>query len=340
LTLAFLASAAMRPAAQTKALTVRGDRFLVDGQEKFLLFVSYFDALRLASAGGDVGADLEYIRSLGYDGVRILPNWFKYCAREGSPEEFPGDGLFSTTAIQEPQWAAFKSILDAASARGLLVDVTFTRETITGRQNGVAIEAYRDQIAEVARRLKDDAAAGGYRHVFFDLQNEYDNNGVTIDEIRDVIVPAVRKADPLRLLTASTSGGRHALAGEAVTTAGLDFAGVHSDRSGSSWCMEPTIAGAIDQAKRAMGSRLRPVQLQEPKPFSFACGNPKQEHDASVERHVEAAVNAKRLGAAAWTFHTRTTFDLAAGRYQTKIAGSSEAKALAAVAAAVGGKVQ
>ena len=53
--------------------------FNVNGVNKFLLFVSYFDAMRRAHEDGEAATlldrDLAYIRGQGFDGIRIFTNW-------------------------------------------------------------------------------------------------------------------------------------------------------------------------------------------------------------------------------------------------------------------------
>ena len=53
----------------------------------------------------------------------------------------------------------------------------------------------------------------------------------------------------------------------------------------------------------------QPVYLQEPMPASTACQN--QVVDRDMTHFAQALESARRSGAAAWTFHTRTAFDLA-----------------------------
>jgi hypothetical protein len=333
--------AAGRADAQT--LTVEGDHFAVDGRSRFLLFVSFYDAMRLAETGADLAADLGYLKDVGYDGIRIFPNWFKYCA--SGEEQFAGDALFTVDGrIQESRWALFERILDAAAEQRLVVDVSFTSETIAGddeggfqlgRSGGPTLASYRDQIVAVATRLRDHPRGGGYRHVFFDLQNEFDNNGVDLAEHIAAMADAVRAVDPLRVVTASTGSGSHVLAGQATRQAGLHFAGVHPQRFARDWWTAEAIEGAIRQAQAGMGQPYLPVHLQEPRPFSTICGKGASSADPVLDHHAAAASHAKLYGAAAWTFHTRTTFDLAMGRYETTVKGTAEETALRNVVTAV-----
>src|SRR5262245_17341856 len=57
--------------AGAQTLSVQGDRLLVDGAPKFIVFTSYFGAM----AAANVPADVKYIRSKGFDGIRIWPNF-------------------------------------------------------------------------------------------------------------------------------------------------------------------------------------------------------------------------------------------------------------------------
>jgi hypothetical protein len=64
--------------AAAQSVAVEGDHFVVDRHDgkgprpKFLLFVSYFDALRAS----DLAGDLDYIANrMQFDGVRVLVNW-------------------------------------------------------------------------------------------------------------------------------------------------------------------------------------------------------------------------------------------------------------------------
>jgi hypothetical protein len=306
---------------QCSPLEVEGDHFTGNGVPRFLLFVSYYDAMRRSNAGGtntgDLDTDFQYLKDHGYDGIRILPNWLHYaqygCGTHGAAD----DGLFTATgALREEQWPVFKRVLDRAAANGVLVDVTFTRETVTGTYSGVSVANYRAQIVEVARRLR---ITPGYDHVLFDLQNEYPDKELTLADIQS-IATAVRDEDPSRLLTVSTGGGQAALAATTAVSAGLDLVATHTVRSASDWYTNETSAD-VTNAQAAMGSPHRPVYLQEPMPFSAFEGCT-QAHDSTLTHHRTAAGTAKIAGAAAWTFHTRLTFDLASSSYVAKLAGA------------------
>jgi hypothetical protein len=297
-------------------LGIENDHFTVDGVQKFLLFISYFDAIRADPA--DLERDFKFIKSNGFDGIRVFPNWWKQYGCGGAG--YADDGLFTSASdLNTDRGKQFLNVLDEAAANGLLVDVTFTRGTIDRNWDdpnadiGITVAEYQAQIVAVTRLLNN-----AYPHVLFDVENEYDDNGtgLTDEEVKQ-IRDAIKKTDARRLVTISTAGGNDLEAGEIARSANLDIVASHPSRSGNWWAEE--IVSAIDAGRDGQkGPPYRPIYLQEPNAFDVFDGKDprcaKQIHDILVARHLEAAENAKRNGAAAYTFHTRTTFDLSGGK--------------------------
>lgn len=262
------------------ALSVSGTHFRVGDHAKFLLFISYFDAMRRADAAPDgLDADFAFFRGK-VDGIRVFANWLAY----GCPPTPATDTLFDLSGVDERRWPSLQRVLDKAAAYGLLVDVTFDRDSVH-RRGGMGQQAYVRALADVTRRLK-----GAYPHVFFDLQNEWDNRGahaITEAELREAAA-AVHREDPDRLITAS---------GTFVKDAGLDFAAIHDPRD-AHWFEEAHYREALVAGTATL--------FQEPKSFSAFC--PGQDKDDTPGRHAAAAANARRAGGGGWTFHTRTSF--------------------------------
>ena len=76
--------------ARAQTLAVQGNHFAIDGQGKFLLFASYFDAMHASSQTLDT--DFQYLREKGFDGIRIFPNWAQGLRRAGrGPGVLHGD---------------------------------------------------------------------------------------------------------------------------------------------------------------------------------------------------------------------------------------------------------
>lgn len=334
LVLSLLASPAL---AQT--LGIQGTRFTVDGQQRFLTFVSLFDAVR--EANGDLQQDLNYIQSHHYDGIRIFPTWWgQYGCGQGLPAAGT-DGLFvadggstangSTVVINSAAWSRFINVLNAASARGMLVDVSFSVESIA--PGNVDPASFGARIADV-----EDLIKGQYRNVFFDLQNEFNDHFPGTDADRKervrLIAEAVRAKDdavgaPRRLLMASTTDGNYTLAGQVAAYANLDIVGLHPTRTTH---YQNDVAYEIATAL-ANASGSRPVYVQEPMPLTrFNPGSCGTGVDPDPDHAREAVVATyqsweQEAGGAAYTLHSRSSFDLKGGPYQGRMS-SNEVTAL------------
>jgi len=308
--------------ARAQTLGIDGAQFTVDGRPRFLLFVSYFDGLRRANAdggNGDLDTDFAYLKRAGFDGIRLLVNWQYDC---GSGPADQGQKLFAADGtINEPMWPVFVRVLERAASHGLLVDVTFNRDTY---DTAISVDAYRTAIADVAKRL---LAAGGHRHALFDVQNEYPIHGLTAADVHGILA-AVKAVDPVRIVTASGGGG------DMVDDPAMDIVAYH-DRRDDDWHQASASRGQLDEIRRTV-SAGKPVYLQEPMPFRKfhpACGHGEWPRPGSARR---AANHARQHGAAAWTFHTRQSFDLRSGSLLEILTDDPEQKAeLESIAAAV-----
>jgi hypothetical protein len=310
---------------RAQTLGIDGTRFTIDGRPGFLLFVSYFDGLRRAAADkgtGDVDTDFAYLKRAGFDGLRLMVNWQYPCG--GGPADdqklLTGDG-----SINEPMWPVFIRFLDRAAAHGLVVDVTFTRDTF---EPAIPIDGYQKGLASVAARLR---GAGGYRHALFDIQNEYPIHGLTPDDVRRILT-AVREADPARIVTASGGGG------DILDAPGMSVVAYHDPRE-DDWAEVATARRQLDAVRAQTGNKTgnKPIYLQEPMPFRKfhpECGHSEWPRAGSARRAARAA---REAGAAAWTFHTRQSFDLRSRTLVEILEGDPEQKTeLEAISAAVG----
>ena len=123
--------------ARAQTLAVQGDHFAVNGQGKFLLFASYFDAMHASSQTLDI--DFQYLREKGFDGIRIFPNWAQGCgARVAAPGFYTATGLVPAS---DPLWTRFIDILnradgitfDEAAAAGESFELDGRRIPVIGR---------------------------------------------------------------------------------------------------------------------------------------------------------------------------------------------------------------
>lgn len=310
------------------AIAVDRDHFTIDRGDgtgphaKFLTFISYFDGMRAVDRDGD----LDYIaNALHLDGIRVMANWWEY-ADATCPERrtdtlidsrgnIRGDG----TTLRGPA-LALKNLILAAGARGLIVDVTFTRETVAN----LSIDDYVKGVTRAAQLFV------GQRNVLFDLQNEWEVNGLTqADVVR--LRNAVHGVDPSRLVVASTGSERHtggtSVQLGAVAKANLSAAAYHGDRD-SRW---ETRVGADVDALRSSG---KPVYLQEPQAWNSGLRicravEPTTKTADGTAAHFIAAITAARAhGGAAFTFHTRQSFVLKSTSLKTAIQSNAREKTL------------
>ncbi len=279
-------------------LEIQGTQFLIDGREAFPVFASYFEVMRADLE--TVKSDLAYLRSRGFSGVRIFPQWRR-------PEQDPGDTLLDAAGAirSQSRWNHFAGVLLEAGSCDLLVDVTFNRESLPG----FSVDAYRRGIAEVARRLKGMAP-----HVLFDLQNErnhpvHEAMAFSTGEVTG-LRNGVKAADAGRILMMSTMGEPEESVALALA-ASLDVVAFHESQS-AGW-YEHT-AERVQSLRRAG----RPVYLQEgarAPDRGVSC----TASGVSLNPWVRAVQIARKAGAAAWTFHTHAGFDLGLRRFQDAI---------------------
>lgn len=286
----------------TPRIGISGDSFTINRQPRFLVLISYFDAMRASEE--TLGIDFQYLREHGFDGIRIFPNWWDF--RGGIA--FGGDTLMNDKGqLRLKQVATLQRVLELAARRSLIVDVSFAYETVEGLSelradhvgrpqgelpvNQVHLDAYERGLAFLTGALH------GYEHVFFDIQNEYNGRVTHLgdDDVRRLRA-AIQQADPNRLVTASLANeiGPEEVARRSNET-GVDIVGWHESRN-------PWQFDAMDAlVRRAKGETAKPIYMGEPAIL---------EGGMTVESFVTAIAKAKAGGAAAWTFHTRQGFDL------------------------------
>jgi len=260
---------------------------------KFTILFSYFDAMDASNLSGD----LDYLKSKGIDGIRIFPNWWDY--------QGPGNFVFSDSAlmssngnIKNDRLSRLEQILDAASSRGMLVDITFTRDTVDGpcNQAGNSImceEEYKKGVTSVANTIK------GRNKIIIDLQNEAEgNNPITkldpthIKNLADR-VRATGITSPL-----SVSYGTSVSEGlSAANEFGLDINNFHLANTSNFNTYINNISGA--------GASSKEVYLGEPYNTSFI-----DREGATATDIINRAKEAKKAGVSVWTFHTSAGFQL------------------------------
>jgi hypothetical protein len=89
----------------------------------------------------------------------------------------------------------------------------------------------------------------------------------------------------------------------------MDVVAYHDSRE-DDWSEPAAAARQLESVRRKTGPAEKPIYLQEPMPFRKFhpdCGHSEWPRAGAARR---AAAHARQNGAAAWTFHTRQSFDL------------------------------
>jgi hypothetical protein len=275
-----------RAAAQA-TLAVEGDHFTVNNQPRFLTFISYFDGLDSVNSG----SDFQYLHAMGFDGVRVFPNWWTVAG-----SEWAGDTLIRSDGSLDPDTVArFHGFLSSAEANGLVVDMSFSAETVSTSPSGPPTLTMGALLVGLQRAAAEFA---GHHNVLFDLQNESDINrplqipagnrqGFSVEELTQMR-NAVKGGDPRRIVTASATGDVRLVPWRALGS-GQDVVAWHDARA-SSFAADTTPSA---QLLRAGGI---PVYFQEP---------PKADdiHVGNADLFRAAIASAKAQGAAAWCYH-------------------------------------
>lgn len=284
LLLILLALAGFVSEARAQKLSVQGDRFAIDGTPKFLVFMSFFGAM----GAPNIAQDLHFLKSMGFDGVRIWPNL------DTGPQLMNGDG-----SLRPEQLSHLKLILDKARDERMIVDVTFTYEHISGMTPATALTG----IVNATNELRS------YDNILFDIQNErnvLDRRRMSEDEVVR-IYRAIKAADPNRIATASNSIGEEEgpqFAADFTRRLGLDVVALHESRR-SYWYTLSFLQGAVSTMKQYG----KPAYLQEPN----STRDNWYEANDRAEYYLQAVLNAKLAGAAAWCFHTQVGVDFRDG---------------------------
>src|SRR5262249_2276639 len=152
-------------------------------------------------------------RDLGFDGIRVFPNWWVYdaaqspCPRPGDDTLFAADGRVRGDLADgrlAGRLEALVRLIRAAGAQGLVVDLAVTRERGPGGGGrGLVVDraCTREavpgdmRVAAYQRALQRTAfLLRAYRHVLSDVQNERDEHDTPFMFLSDAEVRAIRDA--------------------------------------------------------------------------------------------------------------------------------------------------
>lgn len=296
-------------------LTIDGDTFEINGTPTFLVIASYFDAIHGDLA--EIDDDFADLAADGFNGVRILPNWFRMTGNPDSATRYMAqDTLFDKDGnLRSGTLNHLLDVLDAAKDHGLIVDLTFTVETVvdcpldncTSGTSALTFAEYKSAIQAITTTLANGGSA--YKHVMFDVQNEYDNpgnqpNDRTMDEDDiDELVEAVHAIDANRIAFASLGFGiGPSDAATMANNAEVDVAPLHEFRE-CDWGNDSD--SRVDTME---GITAVPIYFQESP--RYRTGTTDTSAWFSSAQLAKSLYEAKQAGAAAWNFHTRSSMNL------------------------------
>lgn len=279
-----LLAALLAGSATATELTVRGDRFCLDGKPVFLLGCSYYAAL--GAPDDIVRRDLDEMRRLGFNWVRLWATWAAF-DNDVSAVDREGRG-------REPFLARLRQIVIGCDRRGMAVDVTLSRGNgVTGPPRLGSMEAHRRAVETIVTALKSS------RNWYLDLSNERnirDKRFAGYDELKE-LRDAVKALDPDRLVTASFSGDipREQLR-EYLSVVRADFIAPHRPRNATSPVETEAKTREYLATMKTLG-RIVPVHYQEPFRRGFGKWQP------TADEFLADLRGARTGGAAGWCFH-------------------------------------
>jgi len=266
------------------ALGSRGDRFTINGKETFLLGISYYAGL--GAPDGILGDDLERIKSLGFNWVRV---WATWAAFDRDVSAVDADGNARAAGMQ-----ALARLLQECDRRGLIVDLTLSRSNgITGPKRLQSLEAHKRAVTTLVKEFK------GQRNWYLDLGNERsikDARFVSFDDLR-TLRQLVKQLDPDRLVTASSAGDIPLEDMKAyLVDVGVDFLAPHRPRDSKSAKQTEAKTRAYLRGMKDLG-KVAPLHYQEPFRRGFG------KFDPTLDDFVLDLEGARKGGAAGWCFH-------------------------------------
>ncbi|MCO5053764.1 MAG: serine hydrolase [Verrucomicrobiae bacterium] len=268
-------------------LGLRGERFTINDQPRFLYGISFYGAL--AAPENNLRADLDDMQRLGFNWLRVWANWQAFGAAASAVDD-QGQPIAAT--MQKLKW-----LVAECDRRGLIVDVSISRGD--GKRETsplLTLEAHRRAVESLTMALRP------WQNWYLDLSNERNVPDARFTSVADlrILRDAAKQLDPTLLITASHAEDiSSAQLEQYLQTAQLDLLTPHRPRRATSPDQTATTTKQLQTWMRKI-SRMVPVHYQEPFRRGFGNWNPQAE---DFVRDLEAALNS---GAAGWCFHNGT----------------------------------
>jgi len=275
-------SASVRHSTQ---LGIKGGKFTINGELKFLLGISYYGAL--GAPKEFILKDLDDIQRYGFNWLRVWATWAAF-GEDVSAVDAEGNP-------REPFLSKLRWFVEECDKRGLIVDVTISRGNgIVGPKRLQTLEAHARAVRAIVQALR------AYQNWYLDLGNErniQDSRFVSFDELK-ALREEVKRIDPKRLVTASHAGdvSQNELR-DYILTVQVDFVAIHRPRNPQS---PKQTAERTRQLVKWMGElgQIVPIHFQEPFRRGFTRG-----WEPTAEDFLTDLKGAIEGGAAGWCFH-------------------------------------
>lgn len=274
---------------------VEGNKFNFYGVRKFYTLFSYFDALRAMY----LEEDLDYINNFGFEGIRIMLNWFW--------NECPSPTIFDLHGnVNQNKLDKLYTVLAESEERKMIVDISFyiPNHNYSSPSDGSSMEysSFLSGIKSILTSLKEwynDGSLSG--EWIFDLGNEHNSfDGWTesyIQELSLIIRNYFGNSFPF---SASTTGSDYFTPCTISRSEGTNVIAHHftTDRLQTIYCVEDSeykISNMIDN------SDGKPVYMQQPQRISTI---------DSLQYFIMDYYATVTAGGAAWCFHTPASYVL------------------------------
>jgi hypothetical protein len=261
--------------------------FTIDGRRTFLLGISYYGAL--GARDEFIAKDLDDMHRDGFNWIRVWATWAAFTNNVSAVDTNGGP--------REPFLTKLENLVRECDRRGMIVDVTFSRENgTTGGPRLQRIEQHERAVRTIAERLRP------LRNWYLDLGNERnirDARHVPFEDLKR-LREVVREIDPKRLVTASHSSDDESFAADIekyLRDVKVDFLSQHRPR-GQGTAQQTAAATKLYLARMQTIGITVPVHYDEPFRRGYTRG-----WEPTADDFLHDLRGAIDSGAAGWCFH-------------------------------------
>ena len=303
-----IASATTSPGTVNGSLSFNSSgKAVLNGTQKFLLAVSYFDYLNWHSS------DIDLLAARGFNTIRVFSTWIPsihgatraVCAAAGT--------------LQATQRNTMQALIDYAKTKNMIVDMVLLDEDTDFL---IVNDANRQTcITNLVNYFSPTSAQANW-NVIFDVVQEHDTEPVwaptvaavkkftdtartacptcTIFSSGTFIAGFMGPADSTSALTATNQSNVAAH----INTNGDSALAIHENRDTNWWSITGARVAAYRAYLNSIGRQSTPIFFDEPNRRGGGWS------ESSETEFNTAAGQAKSAGAALWLFHTDAAFDL------------------------------